>query len=180
MIFFRKKKKRALSDFVILYGTKTGNCKNSSPATPRNIARKWACSPICKSMSGFKTETLEGVKTLLVVVSTHGEGEPPPNATGFFKSCLSDRMGALTHLRYSICALGDASYTHFCWAGQTLDRRFAELGAQVVSPLVRCDLDYADAAIAWIKQCVGAILLADNCSVNEEQAYGRDGGNRAS
>jgi len=114
MDFFNFLKAKRNSELLILYGTKSGNSKLIAEQTQKYFD-KYGIKSVCKNMSGFDPVKLNETQKLLVVVSTHGEGEPPPAAERFFKVCLSDEMTKLPQLNYSICALGDSSYEEFCW-----------------------------------------------------------------
>lgn len=61
----------------------------------------------------FQTERTEKVENLLIIVSTHGEGEPPDNAIPLHEFLHSKRAPKLDGLRYSVLALGDTSYEFF-------------------------------------------------------------------
>jgi len=96
-----------------------------------------------------QTSSLKKEKHLLAIVSTHGNGEPPDEALGFFKFINSPKAPNLASLNFSVLALGDSSYDEFCQTGYELDARLAELGASRLSDLVACDIDYADEALDW-------------------------------
>lgn len=157
MISFFKRTSKPPSDLLILYGTKSGNAKLVA-AQAQKYLQKNGLNPLCVNMSGFKAAQLRETKNLLVVVSTHGEGEPPPTARNFYKECFSDEMLPLHQLNYSICALGDSSYEEFCGAGRILDERLAQLGAETLHPRMDCDLEYSEDAVKWIKQAVQPLL----------------------
>ena len=52
------------------------------------------------SMSDFKPNQLKKVKNLLIVVSTHGEGDPPDNALSFHEFLHGRRAPKLDDLRF--------------------------------------------------------------------------------
>jgi sulfite reductase (NADPH) flavoprotein alpha-component len=166
MAFFKKFLSKRSNELLILYGTKSGNAKLVAQQTQKYFEKNGVVS-ICKNMSGFNPNKLTETQKLLIVVSTHGEGEPPPTAEQFFKTLLSDNMAPLHRLRYSICALGDSSYQEFCWAGKVLDHRFAELGAKAFYPRIDCDTEFSDDAVQWIKQSA-SVLISKPISGNQE------------
>lgn len=43
-----------------------------------------------------------------------GDGVPPTEARDFCEWLFTGKAQPLGHLQYSVCALGDNSYTHFC------------------------------------------------------------------
>ena len=176
MEFFNFLKAKSNSELLILFGTKSGNAKLIAEQAQKYFEKNGIKSA-CKNMAGFDPVKLNETKQLLVVVSTHGEGEPPPAAERFFKVCLSEEMPELPKLKYTICALGDSSYEEFCRAGKELDRRFAELGAKAFHPRKDCDLEFSEDAVQWIKQSAAAFTLNSEKSVpndNYKPEFGTD------
>ena len=167
MEFFNFLKANSNNELLILYGTKSGNAKLIAEQTQKYFDKQ-GIKTACKNMSGFDPAKLNETKKLLVVVSTHGEGEPPPAAERFFKICLSDKMTKLPQLNYTICALGDSSYNEFCRAGKELDRRFAELGAKAFHPRKDCDLEFSEDAVQWIRQAAAALTSKSEKTVAAE------------
>ena len=167
MEFFNFLKANSNNELLILYGTKSGNAKLIAEQTQKYFDKQ-GIKTACKNMSGFDPAKLNETKKLLVVVSTHGEGEPPPTAERFFKICLSDKMTKLPQLNYTICALGDSSYNEFCRAGKELDRRFAELGAKAFHPRKDCDLEFSEDAVQWIRQAAAALTSKSEKTVAAE------------
>lgn len=139
------------NELLILYGTKTGNSKLIAQQT-HQFYKKNGFKTICKNLAKFNPRQLSEYNKLLLIISTHGEGEPPPSSKKFFDQCMDKEMISLNSLNYSICALGDSSYDGFCQAGRTLDARFKELGAHPLSPRIDCDNNFSDNAVNWIRQ----------------------------
>ena len=63
----------------------------------------------------------------------------------------------LEGLRYSVLALGDLSYKHFCQIGKDFDHQLEALGAQRLHERVDCDVDYRDAANDWMEAVLRAL-----------------------
>ena len=152
-IFQRNKK---AYDTCILYATVSGNSKKIATLTQKFYSRH-GIKASCHSTKKLLPQKLKGYKNLLVVISTDGEGDPPPMAIRFFDGLFSKNMSRLQDLRYSVCALGDSSYEKFCETGKQIDERLAQLGATPILPRVDCDADYSDAAIKWIKQTLHSL-----------------------
>lgn len=55
-----------------------------------------------------------------MIVSTHGEGDPPDNALSFHEYVHGRRAPKLDHLSFSVLSLGDSSYEFFCQTGKNL------------------------------------------------------------
>ena len=58
----------------------------------------------------------------LCVFSTSGDGVPPTDAWPFMEY-LTQSSPDLSHLQFSVLALGDSNYPHFCRCGRTLHSR---------------------------------------------------------
>jgi sulfite reductase alpha subunit-like flavoprotein len=147
---FWKRKSNHASDSLILYATKSGNAKHVAEQARRYFKRN-GLKPGIANISGIKPEKLGEIENLLVVISTDGEGEPPPTAKRFFREINSAGMDDLPRLNYAVCALGDSSYPFFCEAGRRIDLRLRELNARPLYPRVECDADFSGPAADWIK-----------------------------
>ncbi|WP_223555794.1 assimilatory sulfite reductase (NADPH) flavoprotein subunit [Lysinibacillus sphaericus] len=133
---------------TILYGSQTGNSQG--------LAEKYASAlkdnevdVTISSLATFKPNNIKKVTNLLLIVSTHGEGDPPDQAIQFYEFLHSKRAPKLEHLHYSVLALGDSSYEFFCKTGKDFDEQFAKLGATRIVPRIDCDVDYDDVAAQW-------------------------------
>ena len=105
------------------------------------------------SMADFKPNNLKKIQNLLVLVSTHGEGDPPDNAISFHEFLHSKRAPKLEDLRFSVLSLGDTSYEFFCQTGKDFDKRLEELGGKRLAPRVDCDVDFDEPAAEWMNSC---------------------------
>ena len=148
---------------TVLYGSQTGNGKKLASRLADRL--KGAGYEVTVSpMNEFKTNTLKKVTRLFVVVSTHGEGEPPDNALGFYEFLHSKRAPRLDGMPFSVLALGDTSYEKFCQTGKDFDKRLEELGGKRIAPRVDCDVDFEDAANGWIDSVLAALASEEAAS----------------
>lgn len=138
----------ATQELTILYGSQTGNGQALAEELSRNLEADGLHVTLA-SMSDFKTNSLKKLENLLLIVSTHGEGDPPDNALPFYEFLLGNRAPKLENLNFSVLSLGDSSYEYFCHTGKELDERLLELGAKQICPRVDCDLDYDEEAEDW-------------------------------
>ena len=102
----------------------------------------------------YPLKDLARERLLTVVMSTHGDGDPPDDARGFVEHITGKRAPKLDGLRYSVLALGDSSYPKFCETGRQVDERLAALGARRLLPRVECDVDFERLAAPWLDQVV--------------------------
>jgi len=134
---------------AILYGTETGNAAElARTLQSAAIAEGLGCT--LTDMADYKVRQLAQEQDVLILVSTYGEGDPPQPANGFFEFVEGRKAPKLDGVRFAVLALGDSTYEYYCQAGKRLDQRFEELGAARLAPRVDCDVDYEEAADAWI------------------------------
>ncbi|WP_187264071.1 assimilatory sulfite reductase (NADPH) flavoprotein subunit [Pontibacter beigongshangensis] len=132
----------------ILYGSHTGN----SEALANNLAALAKAHGVeveVSDMTSFRTRDLKKITNLAVLVSTHGIGEPPVQAEEFYNFLHSKKAPDLSHVKFSVLALGDSSYVDFCQTGKAFDAVLEKLGALRISPRVDCDVDFEDLAESW-------------------------------
>ncbi|MGD9802797.1 MAG: assimilatory sulfite reductase (NADPH) flavoprotein subunit [Hyphomicrobiaceae bacterium] len=141
---------------TILFGSETGNSKGLANSLVET-AKAQGIAPRLVSMADYKPRSLKDEQDLLIITSTHGEGDPPQTALGFFEFLESRKAPKLPQVRFAVLALGDSTYEHYCGAGKRVDRRFAELGAQRLTDRIDCDVDYEDAAATWIAAIVAKL-----------------------
>lgn len=143
-------------DVTVLYGSQTGNSHGLAKKLSKKLEEQGSLVTL-SSMSDFKPNGLKKIQNLLILVSTHGEGEPPDNAIAFHEFLHSKRAPQLEGLRYSVLALGDTSYEFFCKTGKDFDLRLEELGAKRLAPRVDCDVDFDEPAAEWAKNVLNAL-----------------------
>ena len=90
-------------------------------------------------------------KTLILIASTTGDGDPPDNAIRFSRS-LKKTGAALTDTRYHLLALGDKRDPHYCAYGYHLDGELQRLGAERESPVTTVDNLDPQTIAYWQKQ----------------------------
>lgn len=144
-------------EVTVLYGTQTGNGHGLSKKLSKKL-EEVGLQVTMSSMSDFKPNNLKKLQNLLIIVSTHGEGEPPDNAIPFYEFLHGKRAPQVENLQYSVLALGDTSYEFFCQTGKDFDKRLEELGGKRLTPRVDCDVDFDESAAEWMNQ----VLLSLN------------------
>ena len=150
---------------TVLFASETGNSKTLAKALVDKAAAQGIQARLA-DMAEYKTRGLKDEQDLLVLTSTHGEGDAPQTAVGFFEFLESRKAPKLPQLRFAVLALGDSTYEKYCEAGKRIDRRLEELGAQRLADRVDCDVDYEDAADAWISTVIADLAPAAQASVS--------------
>lgn len=169
---------------TVLFGTHTGN----SEALAKNLgdlARARGIEAQVSDMASFKTRDLKKIRNLAVIVSTHGLGDPPVQAEDLHAYLHGKKAPDLSHLQFSVLALGDSSYVEFCQTGRDFDTILEKLGGQRFVPRQDCDVDYMDDAENWQQKVLDALahtagetsanIVVGNtvATVNEEVKYSR-------
>nr|WP_244638261.1 sulfite reductase subunit alpha [Agrobacterium fabrum] len=150
----------AASVLNILVGTQTGNAE----ALAMDIAaasRNQGMQPVVTALDDVSMESLGSMKRVIVVTSTYGEGEMPDNAQLFWEALAADSAPRLDEMNFAVLALGDTGYDGFCQAGKLIDTRFEQLGGRRMKTRIDCDIDFEDAAAAWIGEALPLALAVD-------------------
>ncbi|MCA1652616.1 MAG: assimilatory sulfite reductase (NADPH) flavoprotein subunit [Sphingomonadales bacterium] len=144
---------------TVLHGGETGNSAGLARAFVASASARGLHATVA-DLASYKPRQLKAEQDLVLIVATHGEGEPPQPALNFFEFIEGPKAGKLPELRFAVLALGDSSYEYFCEAGKRLDCRFEELGATRIAPRVDCDVDYDEPAAVWATEIVDLIATA--------------------
>lgn len=134
---------------TILYGSQTGNAEGVAEQLQTAAEGRGLAVSLC-DMGDYKPKSLKNEKNLVVVTSTQGEGEPPDNAEELYAFIFGKKAPKLDGVKFSVLGLGDTSYEFFCNIGREFDEQLAKLGGERVHDRVDCDVDYEDAAEAWV------------------------------
>ncbi|QWU18417.1 assimilatory sulfite reductase (NADPH) flavoprotein subunit [Paenibacillus sophorae] len=143
-------------DVTVLFGSQTDNARGLAKKFAKKLEES-GYQITLSAMSDFKPNGLKKIENLLILVSTHGEGEPPDNAISFYEFLHSKRAPKLSGLRYSVLALGDLSYEFYCQTGKDFDKRLEELGGKRLVPRVDCDVDFNEPAAEWMKDVLSSL-----------------------
>src|SRR5947209_5144402 len=141
---------------LVLFGSQTGTAERLAKQFAK-ASRLRGCNP--RVVDAAEHAGIDWTKeaNLLVVTSTYGDGDMPDNAQGFWEWLQTEAAKSLAHVNFSVLALGDTNYEHFCAAGKKVDARLEVLGARRIHPLETCDLDYEAKSKAWAHGALRAI-----------------------
>ncbi len=141
---------------LVLFGSQTGTAETLAKRLSKEAAQSgFSSRALGLDHHGSVDWSLE--KNVVIVTSTYGDGEPPDNAQHFWKIFNSDAAPSLTHVNYSVLALGDTNYSEFCKFGKDCDLLLEKLGAQRIAPRIDCDLEYEAPAKNWTASVFGAL-----------------------
>jgi sulfite reductase alpha subunit-like flavoprotein len=148
-------------DATIIYVSETGNAKKIAGNLAALIKSSGGKAKM-KAAEQYRFKDLAKVKNLILVTSTHGEGELPETGKGFYKFLLSEKP-KLDGLNYAILSLGDSNYSLFCEAGKIFEGALKDLGAKEFLPKLDVDLDFEDFVPNWQNQILqslsGSVVL---------------------
>lgn len=149
---------------TIVYGSQSGNCETLAKRLEEALAAVGVTHVVLDMLDCRKAD-LDRARHLLVIVSTHGEGDPPDRARPLYDLLHGRKAPKLTDLKYSVLALGDSSYEQFCETGRRFDAQLAALGAKRLHERVECDVDFQDNATRWIDAVVAQMVAAQGEAV---------------
>jgi len=138
----------AAPSLTIISASHTGNGRKICEKLAAAVQAVGVQARVVKA-GDYQPREIAKEKLLYVVISTHGDGDPPDEARAFYEYLGSKRAPQLPDLQFSVLALGDSSYPKFCEAGRVVDERLAKLGAKRLLPRVDCDVDFEKLAQTW-------------------------------
>jgi sulfite reductase (NADPH) flavoprotein alpha-component len=135
---------------TILYGSQTGNAKSVAQEYKAKLDALNVPAKIA-SMADYKQKQLKTESHVVVIVSTHGEGEAPDDAVALHSFLAGKKAPKLNDLNFAVLGLGDTSYEFFCQTAKDFDKRLQDLGATRITDRVDCDVDYDADVTAWFE-----------------------------
>ncbi|MGK9415570.1 PepSY domain-containing protein [Pseudomonas cedrina] len=102
-------------------------------------------------LGSVSQDDLRQSENALFVVSTFGDGEAPDNAHRFERSVLGQDL-SLKGLNYSVLALGDRQYEHFCGFARRLSFWLTNQGGNPLFAPVEVDSGDTTALLHWQQQ----------------------------
>ncbi|MER5185417.1 flavodoxin domain-containing protein [Streptomyces sp. NPDC002896] len=144
---------------AILYGTESGNAEIAA----EDAAEALDDGVVEVEVLDMSTATLDQLLTadsVLVICSTHGEGDLPTGAQPFVARLDADKPD-LTGVRYAMFGLGDRTYTNYSRGSEIVDEHLRALGAVRFGEYGRHDatgrVDVSDAVQQWAVNTVSTL-----------------------
>ena len=141
---------------LILYASQTGNAQTIAENLQESLESS-GYNTALESTLDIKLAKLNDYALIVVIASTHGEGEPPDDAIDFYEAVLSKKAPSLNGVKHAVLGLGDSSYEFFCQTAKDFDSALSSLGSVPLIERLDCDVDYQQEAVSWITQLVAAI-----------------------
>ncbi len=154
---------------TILYGSQTGNAKHLAVDYSKTLNDAGLTSNVI-SMLDYKPRKIKDESSLVVFVSTHGEGDAPDDAVELHEFLASKKAPKLANLKYAVVALGDSSYEFFCQTGKDFDERLQKLGGQPLIERLDCDVDYETPVAEWTNKLTEILKASAGAIVTDEIA----------
>lgn len=123
-------------NIYILFGTESGTAEMLADEVADAIADSGVVTT--SDMSDVDPADLSPDDFLLVLCSTHGEGELPSSAVPFV-SLLNHGQPDLRGIRYAMFGLGDSSYDNYSRGSEIVNERLRACGAERVGAYGRYD-----------------------------------------
>jgi sulfite reductase (NADPH) flavoprotein alpha-component len=139
-----------------LQGSQSGNAESLAKKLVKE-AKSQGYETTSAPLEKVSLAALAQEKCALIITSTWGEGDPPDNAVSFWEELQAQTDTSLTNLSFSVLALGDTNYEHFCGFGKKVDSRLEELGAKRIFERIDCNVDFVEGASRWQKGVFEAV-----------------------
>ncbi|QCI22453.1 assimilatory sulfite reductase (NADPH) flavoprotein subunit [Buchnera aphidicola (Lipaphis pseudobrassicae)] len=141
---------------TIISASQTGNAKLLSHRLHEYLNKNNIKNRLINAIN-YKFRKIKDERTLILIISTQGEGEVPEEAISLYNFIISKKAPKLNYLSYSIFGLGDTSYNLFCQAAKNFDNRLKELGAISLLDRVDADIEYEDDYDKWSQELLKTI-----------------------
>ena len=133
---------------AVLYASQTGTGERLAKKVAKELKAKGHTAKL-SSFDAYPVHELSVEECAVIVASTYGEGDPPDGVKGFYDALCAETAPRLERLEYTVLALGDSHYEHFCKFGVDLDQRLEALGAKRITPIVTADVEVDEPFERW-------------------------------
>ena len=137
---------------LVLYGTESGNAQYCAEILGDELEKSGLNHDVV-DMSNYNPEELLNEAMLIIITSTHGNGDAPANAEGMLDYLQTTEMD-LSHLKFAVCALGDSSFFYFAQCGKDFDEILGKRKGQRLMDRVDCDADFDDEYDVFLEKIV--------------------------
>lgn len=141
-----------MSSISIFAGSVYGNAQHVAEEVHEMLSSKGIESEV---FSDPQTSDFTNANSVLVITSTTGQGDVPPNLELFY-SDLRDDFPLMNGKPFAVVGLGDSSYgDSFCGGGRQFFELLSELQGKAVADMLEVDaletLSPEDEVVPWVK-----------------------------
>jgi sulfite reductase (NADPH) flavoprotein alpha-component len=133
---------------AILYASQSGTAEGLAKKLAKELKAQGHV-PSVSTLVGYAPAALAAEKFALILASTYGDGDAPDGVQPFYEELCLQHFPKFDGLTYSVFALGDKQYEHFCKFGNQLDAKLAALGANRLLNCVQSDVDVDEPFMQW-------------------------------
>jgi methionine synthase reductase len=128
----------------IYYGSQSGTCEHLSFNLKSTFEEKYKVDIICDSLNNFDFSIKNDENIVIIITSTHGNGDSPENAAKFWRHIKNRKLNNdyFVTMKYILLGLGDSNYSDYCGFAKKVDKRLSHLNASKI-----CDTFYIDSAM---------------------------------
>jgi sulfite reductase (NADPH) flavoprotein alpha-component len=159
----------ALRPLTILFCSQTGTAEALAKRAAKLAGQRGFAATIV-DMAQTELARLAQEPNILLITSTHGEGEPPDNARALHAALRKPGGPHLSGVRFSVCGLGDTNYVRFCQAAKDFDDGLEKLGGLRIVPRAECDVDYEKGFSTWIDSALASLGAQQPAAATAEES----------
>lgn len=125
-------------EIEIYFGSQTGTAEKFSKVLEEEGNDLGVITKVV-DMEDFDKDEFKNVELAILVIATHGEGDPTDNAlrmhTWLKKNAKNKEEGLIKGVNYCVFALGDTEYEKYCASGVFFDQKLEIIGGNRVFEL---------------------------------------------
>lgn len=144
------------ADILIAYASQTGTAARLAETSLALLKRAGARVALA-SLNSLLPQQMLGYRHNLLLVSTTGEGDLPDTAQAFLRHLGES---SLSGGRFSMLALGDRRYRHFCGGAERLRDALLTAGAEESLPMQRIDGKPDQGWQGWLEHIAKGLKLS--------------------
>jgi sulfite reductase (NADPH) flavoprotein alpha-component len=133
---------------AVLYASQSGTAEGLARKVAKELTAKGHVATFLP-LEGYTPASLAAERYAVLIASTYGEGDPPDAVQPFYNQLCIEHFPRFENLSFSVLALGDSNYEHFCGFGRNLDEKLASLGAFRMCERVDCDVEIDEPFARW-------------------------------
>lgn len=148
---------------AVLYASQSGTAEGLARKLAKELKAQ-GHAPAVATLVGYTPAALAAETYALLLASTYGDGDAPDGVQPFYEQLCLEHFRRMEKLHYSVFALGDKHYEHFCKFGADLDAKLATLGANPICRRVDADVDVEQPFSDWKAAVLDQLKRTDHAT----------------